>query len=121
MNELRTNYKELMGKLTIDEKAQAYDEALEIAKSCLKDGTITNTAKSYIEEIFPELKDDDKRIREEILSLVKYTKGRKIGYEPHVNQDEMIAWLEKQGEKQQYTGDDNIRKLLIRLFTSNEN
>ena len=34
-----------------------YEQALEKAKRCLKDGTITNTAVSYIWEIFPELKE----------------------------------------------------------------
>lgn len=88
-----------LGKLmTIEEKAQAYDEALERA-NIWQNHLYESGDNDYAEElsyIFPQLKDDDNRIRKEILSLIKYTKGRKIGYEPRINQDEMIAWLEKQ-------------------------
>ena len=47
-----------------------YEEALERAKSCLKDGGITNTAIAYIQSIFPELleKDEDELID----SLLQY-------------------------------------------------
>jgi len=54
-----------------------------------------------VERMLPELKEsegEDERIRKEIISLVQYTKGRRIGYEPRISQDEMLAWLEKQGD-----------------------
>lgn len=51
----------------------------------------------YWRNFFPELKEsEDERIRKEILGLVRYTKGRRIGYEPRITQDKMIAWLKKQ-------------------------
>jgi len=52
------------------------------------------------EAFFPELREsEDERVRKEILSLVRYTKGRRIGYEPRIHQDKMIAWLEQQEGK----------------------
>ena len=45
--------------MNTEEKARAYDEAVEKAKDCLKDGTITSTAIDYISTIFPELKDEE--------------------------------------------------------------
>ena len=57
-------------------------------------GTITES----LAYIFPELAEsEDERIKKEIISLVQYTKGRRIDYEPRISQDDMIAWLEKQG------------------------
>jgi hypothetical protein len=72
-----------------------YKEALNTAKDCLKDGTITNTAISYIETIFPELKEsEDERIRKDIVEAVElhkdFTQGRK---------ERIYAWLEKQCEQ----------------------
>ena len=77
---------------------QKYKEALEWMRS-VYDG-LHGATKEDAEHYFPELKEfDDERIRKEILGLVQYTKGRKIGYEPRVHQDEMVTWLEKQGEQ----------------------
>lgn len=46
-----------------------------------------------------KISEEDEKIRKEILSLIQYTKGRRIGYEPRIHQDEMLAWLEKQGQQ----------------------
>ena len=57
---------------------------------------------AFIGENCPELAEsEDERIRKEIISLLQYTKGRRIGYEPRISQDDMIAWLEKLGYKPQ--------------------
>jgi len=89
--------------MTESEKAKAYDEALDRAKDCLKDGTITSTAIDYISTIFPELKEsEDEKIRKALVRFHKSTididgiKGANI-----------IAWLEKQGE-QDNNEDSNI-------------
>lgn len=80
--------------MTIEEKAKAYDKALESAKSCLKDDTITNTAKSYIEEIFPELKESrEEKIRKLLIRLFTSNTNEKFD---DVSTEEIIAWLEKQ-------------------------
>lgn len=94
--------------MTQEEKAKTYDETLERAKECLKDGTITTIARDYIWEIFPELKEsEDESIRKELIEQVAYI----IPYDDEVDSegdalstyqkriDKYRAWLEKQGEK----------------------
>lgn len=83
---------------SIKEKAKAYDKAIEKAKNCLKDGTITNTAISYIETIFPELKEsEDEMIRACIgMCLTDIDEQRFADF--NTNLKECRAWLEKQGE-----------------------
>lgn len=98
----------IMKELPIEEKAKRYDEALENMRkfrNALNNHEETDLWVSRkdivtdIEYYFPELKEpEDERIRKEILGLVQYTKGRRIGYEPRIHQDEMVAWLEKQGQ-----------------------
>lgn len=76
------------------------DEALERAKECLKDGTITNTAKSYIETIFPELKESE---GEKIRNRSKNIEGSKVMLNACINalrtagHSHLADWLEKQG------------------------
>lgn len=69
-----------------------YNDALEKAKSCLKDGTITNTAIGYIETIFPELlkESEDERIRKEIVRFIQ------MEVEDEIVGNKWIAWLVKQ-------------------------
>lgn len=78
-----------------------YKDALERAKQALKDGTITNTAIAYVQNIFPELisNNDEKMIRiiedaictNEAQELVKAKYG--------LNLTDLADWLEKQGEQ----------------------
>jgi len=84
--------------MTQEEKAKAYDEALERARAINSGKDIdVEAGTTTCEYIFPELKEsEDEKIRKEIISLLQYTKGRRIGYEPRISQDDMIAWLEKQ-------------------------
>lgn len=88
-----------MKELSIEEKAKRYDEAIEKAKNCLKDGTITNTAISYIETILPELKEsEDERIMACIgMCLTDIDEQRFADF--NTNLKECRAWLEKQGEQ----------------------
>lgn len=82
---------------------QKYKETISKARECMKDGGISQNTIDYLCNIFPELQGyDDERIRKEIISLLQYTKGRRIGYEPRISQDDMIAWLEKQGEQKPF-------------------
>lgn len=76
---------------------EKYKEVLEKAKSCLKDGTITNIAKNYIETIFPELvESEDEKIRK---AIIKHLISFNNGYYTRPSEDiidNWIAWLEKQ-------------------------
>jgi hypothetical protein len=87
--------------MTQEDKAKRYDEAIEKAKNCLKDGTITNIAISYIETIFPELQEsDDEKIRKELL---EHCKNQAKPYIQTGNKcpqiQSWIAWLDNQGDK----------------------
>ena len=74
--------------MTEKEKAKAYDEAIERAKKLYGNG--------ITEEIFPELKEsEDEKIRKEIISILRnayWTSNRN-------RFNELVAWLEKQGDK----------------------
>ena len=84
---------------TIEEKAKAYDEALEKAKKLYEKGTITES----IGYIFPELeKSEDEKIRKELIEHIKANKWADYVLFQKFSPDDVIAWLEKQrkgGEK----------------------
>ena len=85
--------------MTQEEKAKAYDEALEKAKIWQEHLYDVND-KDYADElnyIFPELSEsEDEKIRKQILSFLK-----EFEYDHYRNLDfsSWIAWLEKQGNK----------------------
>ena len=78
------------------EKIKAYDIAVEKAKECLKDGTVTSTVIAVLHEIFPELSvSDDESIRKELINTIDlaYDCGISLTKENH---RKYIDWLEKQ-------------------------
>lgn len=85
--------------MTQEEKARAYDEALDRAKDCLKDGTITSTAIDYIETIFHELKkSNDETIRKRLIDFFEdWHENRSHCWGIAVT--DILTWLEKQGEQ----------------------
>ena len=75
--------------MTEQEKAKAYDEAIERAKKLYGNG--------ITEEIFPELKEsDDERIKKNCIHFLELQKQH---HAATFEIEECIAWLEKQGEK----------------------
>lgn len=96
--------------MTTEEKAKAYDEALEKAKMIIVDGGYDEFNNPFV-KLFPELKEnEDERVRKEIIAFVK---SRLAGF-PDCNR--FIAWLEKQGEQKpaKLSHDD---KIMIRQLT----
>lgn len=99
--------------MTTEQKAKAYDEALEKAKIWQNHLYETND-KDYADElnyIFPELKEsEDERIRKAIISYISH--GQHCG----VSNANMIAWLEKQGFKASETSikdaEEEVRQYL---------
>lgn len=93
-----------MKELSIEEKAQRYDEALERAKKWYNAPNIDKMptyGNRIIEEIFPELAEsEDERIRKEIIKFIDgdYTQ-RWITDETKAS---WVAWLEKQGKHSIY-------------------
>ena len=76
---------------TIEEKAKAYDEALERAKEMI-DSKKTFIGKECLEQIFPELREsEDERIRKKIIDIVKASPFDE-------EKDILIAYLERQKE-----------------------
>lgn len=86
--------------MTQEEKAKAYDEAIEKAKKQYEE-TPNNVYKAMLEQIFPELKEsEDERIRKELLEHCKNQAKPYIQTRNKCPQiQSWITWLEKQGSK----------------------
>ena len=79
--------------MTTEEKAKAYDEALERAKAYHRN-ELSGSRKEITEYIFPELrKSDDERIRKYLVDFINLSDNPK--------KVEMLAYLEKQKEEKQ--------------------
>ena len=88
-----------MKELSIEEKAKAYDRALEIAKAwCKLDNN--DLSNDDLKTIFPELKEsEDERIRKELIFYLRYQHSISENFE---DIGKWIAWLEKQGEQKPF-------------------
>lgn len=76
-----------------------YNEALEKAKDALNDGTISSNAIAYLQDIFPELKENnDERIREALIEHIKANCETSFTLFQKFLPDTILAWLEKQKE-----------------------
>ena len=85
-----------MKELSIEGKAKRYDEALDNAKAVYK--TIRKDLKPVIEQIFPELKEDeDEEIRKALIEWFEEFPEKGI-WRGHIK-NHILAWLEKQGGK----------------------
>lgn len=93
-----------MKELSIEEKAKAYDEALERARVCHKDmsnldGVVANMAKDFFEEVFPELaENEDERIYQDILDYCHKRMNNEISPITIHQVERWLSWLEKQKE-----------------------
>ena len=88
--------------MTTEEKAKAYDKAIEKLRDFYRDyDTISYLidVKEELANLFPELAESkEERIRKEIIAFIKRRDRSGCDYD----YDKWIAWLEKQGEKSQY-------------------
>lgn len=81
-----------MEKLTIEQKAKAYDEALKVLHKY--DGANIMFTQDLKEEMFPELKEsEDERTRKEIVQFIQ------MEVEDETVGNKWLAWLEKQAEQ----------------------
>ena len=89
-----------MEELSIEEKAKAYDEALERARIWKDKSGMPADKQGILDDIFPELAgSEDEQIRKE---LTKHLKEGVEGYMPAGDSSDYrrwLAWLEKQGER----------------------
>ena len=113
-----------MEELSIEEKAKAYDEALERIKSWAKGEhpECFSEAQKAAEFIFPELKErwnEDKKIRKELIEQVAYIVPNNDELDDELNIlptyqkriDKYRAWLEKQGEHRSLDADKVIESI----------
>lgn len=111
--------------MTQEEKAKAYDEALERANKELQVcGSTDCDAAKQIFRFFPELNEsEDERIRQELITHCRNT--RCVTEEGAEGIAKWIAWLEKQGAKKASyttiveTGDGGINALVKKELSTN--
>ena len=88
-----------MDKLTTEQKAQRYDEAIERARKEYKNHETFKGFCEMLVHIFPELKknedSEDERIRKHLIGVVELYYGNTDEQE----KKDCLDWLEKQGEK----------------------
>jgi hypothetical protein len=97
--------------MTIEEKAKAYDEALEKAKNALQTD-LHESGVWAIRRIFPELKEsEDERIRKWLIEMVEeLRKANPTNAEHNGNCSEAIAYLEQQNEKKAI--EDTVKNII---------
>ena len=93
-----------MKELSIQEKAKAYDEAIEKARKVYNNISPENSSvKKILEKAFPELKENedentDEKVRKALIKLVTNHASIDLFIEYDIHLDEALSWLEKQGE-----------------------
>ena len=93
--------------MTTEEKAKAYDEALERVKE-LKSKWIDEDGKTVAEMIFPELAEsEDERIRKELMEMVD-----RANFDDYEKKKKFISWLEKQKEQKIDANDICVKKMV---------
>ena len=91
-------------ELSVEEKAERYDEAKHIMEEYMKSGDAE--AIDTIKRAFPELESMDEKIIKKIIHLVKKSREQG-GYALHEwEAKEMLAWLEKKKNEQENNDDD---------------
>lgn len=93
-----------MKKLTTEEKAKAYDKAIERANSLLSDNQLGD---AWIYKLLPELKDsedEDERIRKVLRErIIRYDPNNEILIkEEDISQKQFLDWIERQGEHKKF-------------------
>ncbi len=92
---------------------EKYKNALERARECMKDGGISQNTIDYLCNIFPELAEsEDEKIRKALIDYFnKYKEQKECGINTFygIPTDNILAWLEKQGEpKTELVDEDEI-------------
>ena len=88
-----------MKELSIEQKAEAYDEAIKRIQSYVVDEYGCTRIK--VVNVFPELKEseDENIIKHNIIEFIKRNKSPFAPIPSDITLDKWIAWLEKQDEK----------------------
>lgn len=87
--------------MTVEQKAKAYDKAIEKLRDFYRDyDTVSNLidVKEELAKIFPELKEsEDERIRKTLINVFATHKDYEMFF--GISVEDIRAWLEKQGEQ----------------------
>lgn len=112
---LTISKKWIMKELSIEEKAKAYDEAIERAESIYNETAIPSaTTKGICTYIFPELKEsEDDRMIQYFKDLAPFDKADELYDKYGFSHKDAIAWLEKQGEQKLLYVNDNAKEMFI--------
>lgn len=96
-----------MKKLSIEDKAKAYDKAIERANELIYVSDKDSLQRKTVEHIFPELKESDEKIRKALIHYMKdYSDGTGLIHAAYgVRRNDAIAWLEKVGKIVDYYED----------------
>ena len=95
-----------------------YKEALEKARQ-FSEHPLEEDSSSIVEYIFPELAEsEDERIRKYLLKLADRCPEDSIDFMRGVKKGDIIAWLEKQGEKK---SSDEVLKIRQKVYQSGYN
>lgn len=107
-----------MKKLSIEEKAKSYDEAIERAESIYNETAIPSaTTKGICTYIFPELKEsEDDRMIQYFKDLAPFDKADELYEKYGFSHKDAIAWLEKQGEQKLLYVNDNAKEMFIKAL-----
>jgi len=92
-----------MKELSIEEKAQRYDEAIERAKALYDNNQPISGSNVIIDNIFPQLKESKESKDEMIRRVIRgwiYTQPASF-FDNGISKEEILAWLEKQGEQKE--------------------
>ena len=104
--------------MTIEEKARAYDKALERARKLYNSEETSADVEIACETIFPELAEsEDERIRKTIIRFFKdqYSNETEM-YDGSVTVGKAIAWLEKQSKpKWSEEDEERLQSCIIEL------
>ena len=85
--------------MTIEEKAKAYDEALEKAKAHINSKGIGDTV-DLCRHLFPELREsEDEKVRKFLVRLAERCSENSIDFIGDIKKADVLAWLEKQKSK----------------------
>lgn len=94
-----------MKELSIEEKAKAYDEALEKAKMVLQERGNEPDGASVLSDLFPELTEsEDERIRKDCIKYLDWEYQHCSTNEDKIKIEKCIDWLEKQGKENPLKG-----------------
>ena len=102
-----------MKELTIEQKAKAYDEAIERAKNFIENGD--ERERTIAESIFAGLmkESEDEKVEKAIFGMV-YDSDNDLWSSYDVSKSDVLAWLEKQGNTNETIDRDEFAQGVLR-------